>query len=154
MSIEVPFIILTIFIVLYILVFWLLKKRNIGSRMNRKYLALIPSIVLAPLIYIVIIIVWIYSASNYPAIDFNKALWGSNIEERYTMSEHIIQSQMLIGLTKEEVIEILGDDFTVNGPNSISFFLGYAPRIVGIDPDVLVIYFEDNKVVKVEQRNS
>ena len=65
-----------------------------------------------------------------------------------------VNSEMLIGKTKEEVIELLGDDFYSYDENSIEYDLGFVPMLFNIDPDVLVIYFEKGKVIKVEQRQT
>ncbi len=68
------------------------------------------------------------------------------------MSEDIIDSKMLIGKTKEEIIELLGQNFYSISENHIAFELGFIPRLINIDPDALNIYFENEKVIKVEQR--
>jgi len=57
----------------------------------------------------------------------------------------------LIGKTKDEVIELLGDDFYSYDENHIVYDLGFVPELLNIDPDVLDIYFENGKVVKVRQ---
>lgn len=111
MSIEVPIIILILALLIYFLSKWLLKKLNLGNAKSRRYLATIPAIILSPVLYVGIILIWMFSISYYPKIDFNKQQWHQNKEERYKMSEDIINTDMLIGKTKEEVISILGDDF-------------------------------------------
>ena len=70
------------------------------------------------------------------------------------MSKNIINSEMLIGKTKEEVIELLGNKYSDHGENHIEYYLGFVPRMLNIDPDYLDIYFENGKVIKVSQHNS
>ena len=154
MSPEVPIIILIIAIPTYFLSKWLLKKLKIGNESNRKYAAIIPTIILTPLIYLGIVIIWIFSISYYPKQDFNKEKWESNIEERYTMSKDIIESEMLIGKTKDEVIEILGAEYLTSNENNITYYLGFVPGFVSIDHDVLDIYFENGRVVLVSQHQT
>ncbi len=154
MSPEVPIIILILAIPVYFLSKWILKKLKLGNHKNRKYLAIIPTIILSPLLYVGIIMIWIFSVSYYPKTTFNKQKWDEQIEERYKMSKDIMKSEMLIGKTKAEVVKLLGEDFNAYGENHISYYLGFVPRMFNIDPDILEIYFENGKVVKVSQRNT
>jgi hypothetical protein len=154
MSIEVPIIVLILAIPIYFLSKWILKKWNFGNEKNRKYLAIIPSVVLSPIVYIGLIYLWIFSISYYPTNDFDKQTWESNPEERYKMSEDIIESKMLIGKTKQEIVELLGNDFYSYSENHIAYGLGFIPGLFNIDPDVLDIYFENGKVTKVGQHET
>lgn len=154
MSPEVPVIILILAIPVYFLTKWIFKKLKLGNEKNRKYLAIIPTIILSPLLYVGIIMIWIFSVSYYPKTNFKKQEWNENKEERYKMSKDIIKSDILIGKTMEEVIELLGDDFYSYEDNHIVYDLGFVPRLFNIDPDVLEIYFKNGKVIKVEQRNT
>lgn len=60
------------------------------------------------------------------------------------MTEDIIESEMLIGLTQEEVKQILGGDGTY-------YYVGFVPGFIVIDPDVLSITYENGKVTNVRQ---
>ena len=151
MSPEVPIIILLLAIPLFFIVKWLLKLLRIGNKKNRKYIAMITSIILSPLIYVGTIVIMFYILSYYPTQEFDKNLWDQKIEERYKMSQDIIDNNLLIGKSKEEVIELLGNDFSTYKENIIEYYLGFVPGFINIDPDCLFIYFEDNKVIKVEQ---
>ena len=119
-----------------------------------KYLAIIPSVVLSPIVYIGLIYLWIFSISYYPTNDFDKQTWKSNPEERYKMSEDIIESKKLIGKTKQEIVELLGNDFYSYSENHIAYGVGFVPGLFNIDPDVLDIYFENGKVTKVGQHET
>lgn len=154
MSIEVPIIVLILAFPIYFLSKRILKKWNFGNEKNRKYLAIIPSIVLSPIVYIGLIYLWIFSISYYPTNDFDKQTWESIPEERYKMSEDIIESKMLIGKTKQEIVELLGNDFYSYSENHIAYGLGFVPGLFNIDPDVLDIYFENGKVTKVGQHET
>ncbi|OPZ31257.1 MAG: hypothetical protein BWZ00_00612 [Bacteroidetes bacterium ADurb.BinA174] len=154
MSPEVPVIILILAIPVYFLSKWFFKKLKLGNEKNRKYLAIIPTIILSPLLYVGIIMIWIFSVSYYPKTDFNKQEWNENKEERYKMSNDIIKSDILIGKTKEEVIELLGEDYYSYDESHIAYDLGFVPGLFNIDPDVLDIYFENGKVIKVGQHET
>ena len=154
MSPEVPIIILIIAVPIYFLSKFILKKLNFGNDKNRRYIAVVPAVIFSPIIYALLIISWIFAVQYYPKENFNKQKWETNIEERYTMSKNIIKSEILIGKTKEEVIELLGNEYSDYGENQIGYYLGFVPRMFNIDPDFLDIYFENGKVVKVSQHNS
>ena len=111
MTHEVPVLILILAIPVYFLTKWILMKLKLGSEKNRKYLAIIPTIILSAFLYVGIIMIWIFSVSYYPKTDFNKQVLIDNKEDRYKMSNDIIKNEKLIGKTKEQVIEILGNDF-------------------------------------------
>ncbi len=70
------------------------------------------------------------------------------------MSEDIIESELLVGLTLNEVTELLGGEFSRYSENHIAYYLGFVPGMFNIDPDVLDIYFENGRVVRVDQHET
>lgn len=154
MAFGLPLILLTLFIPIYFLSKWLLKKLHFGDNKNRKYLALLPAIALTPIIYLGLVLIFMFSVSYYPKHEFDKTIWFAQPDQRYEMSEYIIESDLLIGKTKVEIIELLGKDYASNNEKEIIFILGFVPGLFNIDPDILVISFENNKVIKVIQRET
>lgn len=152
-SYEVFVIILLLGIPVFFIWRWLLKK-YIKSDKSRIIATWIATIITAPFIYIGVILIWLYTLSYYPTNDFNKEKWLSDTEKRYEMSGDIIESEMLIGKTKSEVKQILGDDGNEDESDNWSYSLGFKPGFANIDPDVLDIEFKDGKVVKVGQHNT
>jgi len=138
----------------YFLSKWVLKKLHLGNDNNRKLIAIIPAIFLSPIIYFGLIYLWIFSVSYYPTNNFDKQEWETNMEERYKMSEDIMESKILIGKTKEEIIELLGKDFHTYNQNHIAYSIGFVPGLFSMDPDVLDIYFKNGKVTKVLQHQN
>ncbi|MDL2326915.1 hypothetical protein LJC67_07545, partial [Bacteroidales bacterium OttesenSCG-928-A14] len=151
MSAEVPIIILIIAIPIYFLSKFVLKRLKFGNDKSRKYVAIVPAVFFSPIIYTLLIASWIFCVQYYPKGHFNKQEWEINIEERYTMSRNIIKSEMLLGKSKEEVIELLGNEYSCYSDNHMGYYLGFVPRLFNIDPDYLDIYFENGIVVKVSQ---
>lgn len=158
MSLEAPIILLILATPIYFFSKWILKILKFGDNTSRKYLALILAAVLSFTLYVTIGLILIYSIFYYPEIPFNQQEWSKNTEERYKMSSDIIKSEMLIGKTKAEVIELLGEEDFYSGDdkdeNHMIYYLGYVPGIASIDPDILEIFFEDGKVVAVSQRGT
>lgn len=147
-------IILILAIPSYFLSKYVLKKLHLGNEKNRKLIAIIPAIFLSPIIYFGLIYLWIFSLSYYPSNAFDKQEWETNIEERYKMSEDIMESKILIGKTKEEITELLGKDFYSYNQNHIGYGIGFVPGLFSMDPDVLDIYFKNGKVTKVLQHQN
>jgi predicted PurR-regulated permease PerM len=151
MSPEVPIIVLILAIPTYFICKWLMTRLKVGNKRNRKFLAIIPTVILSPLIYVGLVMIWIFSISYYPTSDFDKNEWNSNVEERFKMSENIIESEILIGKTREEVIQMLGNDFITNNESEITYELGNVPGLFNIDPDYLDIKLKNGKVISVDQ---
>lgn len=153
MSVEVYFILLIISIPTFFIWKWLLKK-FIKVDKKRKIATWIATIVTTPLIYVCLIILWLFSLTYYPNHDFNKEKWFADQEKRYELSEDIMDSEMLIGKTKTQVRQLLGDEGNMDEANNWSYYLGFRPSFFTMDPDVLDIEFKDGKVVKVEQHGT
>ncbi|MDR0518107.1 MAG: hypothetical protein LBH25_13800 [Fibromonadaceae bacterium] len=154
MGIEVPIIILITVISIYFLSKWILTILKIGKSENRESLATELTFTISLLLYIGIIITWILLSSYYPKTVFNKHKWDENEEKRYEMSKDIINSEILIGKTKDEVIELLGNGFYETSMNCIRYELGFVPSLFNIDPDMLSICFENGRVIEVSQYRS
>jgi hypothetical protein len=152
-SIEVYFIIIIIGIVTFFFWHWLFKKLITDSK-KRKIATWLTTIFVTPFIYVLIILAFVFSASYYPTHDFNKQKWVSDSEKRYELSGDIIDSKILIGKTKKEVIEILGEPDGWKEEDYWSYYLGFKPGLFGIDPDYLDIKFRNNKVITVGQHES
>jgi hypothetical protein len=133
---------------------FIFNKRNAGNKKYRKYIAIIPTIMVSPIIYLMVMLIWFFSISYYPEEKFDSIKWKNNIEERYKMANDIIEKNILTGKTKDEIIELLGNDGYESGEGTVSYYLGFVPGLANIDPDVLILYFENDVVVKVEQRNT
>ncbi|PKB44455.1 hypothetical protein AX016_2674 [Cellulophaga sp. RHA19] len=147
-------IILFIAIVLFFIFNWALKKSNRIALKYKKITAIGLSIVFAPLTYIFSIYCFVAIISYYPKHQFNQQKWNNNPEQRYELSTDIIESNMLIGKTRTEVIQLLGEDFYEYNPEHIAYILGFKPGIFSIDTDALDIIFKDNIVIKVKQHQT
>jgi len=153
MSIEVYFILLLLGILTFF--FWRsLLKKFIKADKTRKLVTWTVTIVSTPLIYAGLIILWVLSMSYHPDHDFDKEKWFNDKEKRYELSEDIIDSEMLIGKTKTQVQQLLGNEDNAKESNNWSYYLGFRPGFFTMDPDVLSIEFKNGKVVNVEQHGT
>ena len=140
-----------VFVLIYFLSLFLFKIRDIGNIKNRKFIAFIPTIIIGPIIVIIIFSLLFWSMIFWPQKEFDRIVWLENTHNRYMMSDYIIRNNLLIGKTKYEVIELLGNDIYIFANNRIGYNIGFVPG-PWIDPHILIIYFENEIVVNVNQR--
>lgn len=152
MGIDVIIINLVIAIPVFILslLFW---KRFVKDKNYRLILTINTTIFLTPITYVGIFLIWVYTVSYYPNKEFDKELWLKMEDKRYELVNDLIKNEKLIGKNKIEVIELLGDDYN-EIENSINYYIGYEPSILGIDPSILIVEFENNIVVRVTKRRT
>ncbi|WP_020403793.1 hypothetical protein [Gracilimonas tropica] len=131
---------------------WLLKKTKFSIK-SRQLLSSIGTVIITPLIYVGLVLSFIFLISYYPSKEFDQQEWMDEPSERYEMSEDIIESELLIGKTKKEVEKMLGPSNDMEKDNW-AYMLGFVPGIANIDPSVLLIFFENGKVVKVSQHKT
>ncbi|MFD2543246.1 hypothetical protein ACFSSB_13010 [Lacinutrix gracilariae] len=85
---------------------------------------------------------------------FNAEQWHSQPLTRYKMVEDIIESNILIGKTKQEVILLLGEAIpsSLNGKEHLVYALGKPPSFFEPKNEILVVIFENHLVIKVIQQ--
>jgi glucan phosphoethanolaminetransferase (alkaline phosphatase superfamily) len=115
-SIEVYFFILILAIPIFFFWRWIFRK-YLADKKKQNVATWTATIIITPLIYIGIIMLWVFSISYYPSNEFDRQKWLTNKEKRYELSEEIINSKMLIGKTKAEVKQFLGDEENAENSN-------------------------------------
>lgn len=109
---------------------------------------------MTPIIYVGLIFTWISFETYYPEKDFDKEKWADNLEKRYEYADDLVDNDKLIGLTKKEIKEMLGEPEYEN-EKTMTYYIGFSPRhLFGIDPDYLEIDFEDGKAHETRIYNS
>ena len=129
-------------------------KKFISVIRTRKMVTWTATLISAPLIYMGIVQLFFFGLSYYPTHDFNKEKWFSDREKRYEVFEDIIESEMLIGKTKTEVRQILGDENNSDESDYWRYNIGYVPAFFCMDPTWLDIDFKNGKVIRVGQHRS
>ncbi len=136
---------------IYIVYLGILGKEKIRSGKPTKYIVIIPSLLTSIAIYVGAIVFWFFLTSYYPKIEFDKINWRLNPESRYEMSTDIINSNILLGRSRKEIVELLGVNFVDNSECYLAYYLGSIPLPLNMEPDYLGIYFENGSVTKVVQ---
>lgn len=129
---------------------WFFKK-FIGLPRTRGIAAWTMTIMTTPILYVAIIMAVVVSISYYPRHKFDQTGWLSGKDRRYEYTENIINSHMLIGKTKSEVLKILGDDGNSQQSDLWYYGLGNKPGIFNTDPSLLEITFGNGEVVALKE---
>jgi len=141
-------------VIVYIIAFLVIKKRNTGNKFRPYWRAALPAISSVPFTYFAGLVAMLFAMLYYPSRDFDKHSWLEQPELRYEMSQEMINSEMLLGKSMEEVVLILGEGYFYKTEEIIKYELGYVPGFIILDPDILSIEFDNGVVVRVRQHGS
>ena len=147
---------LLIGILLFLLFKWLIGKFII-KRNLKIILSIISTLILTPIVYYFTIIAF-FSTLFYeyqPENKFESKEWIENRHDRHEMRNDLIESKILIGKTKPELIEILGkpqSDLIMSKDtlNNLTYYLGSEGHGFGIKIHYLNLKFKNGKVEKAE----
>ena len=120
------------------------KRRDIGSA--------VCAVIVSPVIYTLIILAVLFYINSASDRVFDRDWWLNNSNKRYEMAGDIINSGMLLGKTKQEVISLLGSDYVDSGNtdvSSIGYDLGFSSEAMNLPDKMLNIEFDGDKVINV-----
>ena len=153
MGLDSYLIMLVIGVVIFLIGFLILKKIQPQKNHIKNPFLWIVTIIATPLTYVALIFTFIIVITHYPQRDFDKTQWKNNREMRYEYADDLVDNRKLIGLTKAEILELLGKP-DEERKDQITYYIGFSPRhFLGIDPDLLEIEFEDGKAKRVRIYN-
>lgn len=151
MIITIPLVILMC--ILFVLVFLFVRTID-----KRKWLTILVSLVLTPLVYFYALYPMINIFSNYHHQKyFSSELWNDNPALRYELSDDMMASDLLIGKTKSETESLLGtyewlswdDTKKDHDANRWNYSLGIEPGAFNTEKECVEIVFKDDKVIDV-----
>jgi hypothetical protein len=129
----------TIIVFIFICYYWIIKKLKVQSKIVK----------MAPwFVLIVSFIIW-FGINWYPDLRFDREGWLNNKDKRFEYSEYILNSKMLIGKTKSDVILLL--DYPLDSVEKDIWEYGLklnSDEYPGY-PYMIVIEFTDGKSNKV-----
>lgn len=154
MGFDAILIMLVISIVIFLIGFLILRKRQPTKNHYKNPILWITTIVSTPLIYIGLIFLWITIATHYPQRDFNQEKQIKDKETRYEYADDLVDNEKLIGQTKAQILGLLGapDNET---EMTMTYYIGFSPRhFIGIDPDWIEIELKNGKAINVRIFNN
>ena len=139
------------------LTLWWLNGKLIKKRFLKLGVSLFITVFVTLLIYYVLVFIFIsdlFQDQGHPDVNFYAELWQTADSIRYTMQEDLIDSEILIGKTKKEVIEMLGypygDSLSLNSKSVWTYYTGDELVFVTMTVYSFEIFFLHQKVDKVE----
>jgi hypothetical protein len=152
-------IITPVFIILISIVFilvWLFAN----TIDKRKWVSILISIVLTPIVYFYVFYPFINIFSSYHHQKyFNAEAWKEKPALRYEMSSEMIKDSLFFGKSKQEVETLLGksewygwdDSLKANSPEKWNYNLGFEPGAFNMMQECMELDFKNNIVVNVKQ---
>ncbi len=135
----------------YFFLKWIFGK-FIKEKSPKNLLSFFSAIIITPFIYNTLIVIFfsLLFYEHHPDIKFNKDKWDTNLYERFEMRKNIVESNILLGKTKKEVVKILGLIGKVDSSSRITYDMGSEDDgLMGIKMHILTIDFKNNHVNKV-----
>lgn len=134
---------IAILVTISIPIFILLKK---VFPKNNNLVTFLLMLISDAILYALFIFIALQSISYYKKSEFNQTVWKSDWENRYKMVDDILEEDILIGLSLNEVENLLGSGYGESGSN-IFYMTGYSPSIISLESDKLYLYIKDGTVI-------
>lgn len=144
-------------LIIFVLVFLFVKTID-----KRKWLSVLVSLVMTPLVYFYVFypILNIFSSYHHQKY-FNSEVWIEKPSLRFEMTENILKSDTLMGKTKPEIEKLLGtyewltwnDTIKNHDENLWNYALGLKPGALNNKKECMTIVFKDGKVSDIETYN-
>jgi hypothetical protein len=149
--------VLTPFFIIMLLITFVLVWLFVKTIDERKWLNILVSVVLTPVVYFYIFypLLNIFSSFHHEK-HFDAAAWKTKPAMRYEMSNEIVGNDLFKGKTKSEVKALLGtsewygwdDSIKANSPDKWNYNLGFKPGAMNLQQECLELIFKNDTVVK------
>ena len=148
--------IITPFLVIFMVVVFILLFLFLNTVDKRKWLSALISLVLTPFVYFFMFYPFVNIISNYHHQKyFDSDAWIEKPALRYEMIDSTIESDTLIGISKEKIEVLLGkaewlswnDATKSHFENKWNYGLGIEPGAFNDKKECVEITFKNNKVV-------
>jgi len=153
---EVVLISSVIAIPIYFFWKWVFKK-IFSSNTKRQIATWVATIVITPLAYNVLIILYFSWLFYTPVKDFNRSEWMANSSQRFQMADDLINSKLLMARDTGEVKQMLGmpsgrlyQQWRSDTINTWIYTMGQGGGGLGFLFHDLYLRFDNGKVSKVE----
>jgi len=150
MSPEVPIIVLIIAIPTFFILRWILK-RFIQDKKTRNWTSIIGTIILAPILYLGLVLAFFSYLFFEPQYDFDREKWFDDKHSRFEMIDDIEESGILKGKSKTEIIEFIGEPEFKDSTDIWTYDLGMSGAGFGWQFNSLELTFQNGKVSYVKK---
>ncbi|MFC4721730.1 hypothetical protein ACFO5O_05335 [Geojedonia litorea] len=142
---------------IFVLLFLFIKTID-----KRKWLSILVTLVLTPIVYFYIFypLINVFSSYHHQKY-FDAEVWREKPALRYEMTKNILSSDTLIGLTKSEIQHYLGnyewlswnEERKDHDPDYWNYSLGMLPGAFNTKKECMTIIFKNNEVAVIETFN-
>jgi len=148
--------IITPFLVIFMLVVFVLLFLFLNTVDRRKWLSALISLALTPFVYFYLFYPFVNILSSYHHQKyFDNEAWTENPSLRYEMIDSTIESDTLMGSSKEKITTLLGqeewlswnDAKKAHDTNKWNYALGIEPGAFNDKKECVEITFKKNKVI-------
>lgn len=155
--------IITPFLVFFMLLVFVLLFLFLNTVDKRKWLTFIISLVLTPVVYFYMFYPFINIFSSFHhQKKFNSNNWAEQPGLRYEMIDHTIKSDTLIGMSKQQIEQLLGKHewlswnqaTKTHDTNKWNYGLGIEPGVFNKQKENVELTFKADKVVNVKHYQS
>ncbi|WP_299126393.1 hypothetical protein [uncultured Winogradskyella sp.] len=150
MSPEVPIIVIILAIPTFFILRWILK-RFIKNKKTRNWTSIFGTIIIAPILYIGLVMAFFSYLFYEPQYDFEKERWFADKNARFEMRDDLVNSGILNGKSKSEVIELIGKSESNDSTEIWTYDLGMSGAGFGWQFNSLQLTFENGKVTDVKK---
>lgn len=151
MSPEAILIVLIIAIPTFFILRWILK-RFIKDKKARNWTSIIATTIIAPILYFGLILAVLSYLFYEPQYDFNTERWFADKSARFEMRDDLVNSRILIGKSKSEIIELIGKSESNDSTKIWTYDLGVSSAGFGWQFNYLKLTFENGKVSAVNKQ--
>jgi len=150
------FYLLILGLIIFILLKWIYSKLTKNKRL-KIILTTLSTIILTPIVYNILIIILISFLfyEYHPEREFKQESWIENINDRHEMTKDLIETNIIKGKSKDQVIELLGkpfNDFNLQKDSTDiwAYNLGSEGHGMGWKFHSLILKFENEKVASIK----
>lgn len=98
-----------------------------------------------PVLLVTLVLGFFMYINYYPHREFDKTSWDADPHKRYELMDDLITHKKLMGKSKAEVRQLLGEGSSGYAIDEWSYYTGMKPGF-SFGPTVLVIRYKDGKV--------
>ena len=147
---------LVIVILLYLIINWIVGK-FIKKGILKTIITTASSVILTPIVYLIFVTIFLSFIfyEYHPELKFNSIEWSENKKDRHHMRKDLIDSKLLIGKTKNEIIGILGKpennfNIEIDTLKNWNYSMGSEGHGMGWKFHNLDLYFKNGEIDSVK----
>ncbi|MCX6833683.1 MAG: hypothetical protein NTW07_00875, partial [candidate division Zixibacteria bacterium] len=143
--------------IVFAVVFGIYKKITGQAYPLKKPTFWVAWLIATPISYVAAVFIAIAVVTHTPSQRFSTEFWSANKQRRTEVIDDLVDSRRLVGLTRTEVVELLGEpiadcQYFAASKSDMVYNLGLERGLYRIDDEWLLVWLKDSVVVRYEVR--